>query len=1230
MKKYIKQKMEKVAIFVCFMCFAILLFGISAHANDIPNKNIIKKEFFEKTELDLNTVATSSAVGDVIRSGKCGEDLTWVLTKYGTVYTTSTHDTYKLEIFGTGDMDDYTFDNLAPWYVYADYIVYLSIENGVTHIGNWAFYNCNLSNVLTIPSSVLSIGSNTFQSSDCSYVYVKNGVTNIGSQAFASSALKKVYLPQSLTYIGEAAFLCGRLNNIYYAGSQEEWNNITIENQYTKEYGSNFYYATKQYNYIYEVLEKEITLTDDFSGYINEEICVSAKIVSSGFVPNSNNISWTLVNDSGDEFNVEWGNVSVMTVTEGTYIVSAPATVDTAGTYTVTITTLDGSSASGELSVADKTMISIEDQSGIAKEEISIGAELITVTDFVPTNNNITWSLMDESGEEVNADWGKISVLTIDEGSYIMSCTVTVDLPGTYTLTVTTDDGIAASALLRVRPGEIKGFTAESHVGFVRLKWDTMDNVDGYSVSWKRDGDDTEQNVIVTDSGNGQKDIKDLERGKSYTFTICAVKTVKADSVLDTEFLFGEKKEINKTVLNLPFVTDCWGFQNPKLIFTISKSYFEKFVDKSQAKEFADNKGFNGRNGVCYGMSLSSGESWVDASPSLNALGVSSLYDYKSWSSARGLAQEAIKYAHASQVLCNESGFRISDISLIKMAILDYLYNGDEPAVLVIATNTNLDGSHAVLALDWIEEADGTVRIPVYDPNFPGESREIILSGENYSLWKYYGDYEGKTGEYTENGIENSTFRLKSFDSSVHQKVLLYVKYKIDLFNTCDMSDLKLDRIVTASDTSAMDEATEDQFYWVEKQDSYTINDIPGGSEIRFADGNHSIYVTASEDSSLTAKIGDDSNSVVKLSAVSGTEVEITFNTYSDDGDTMKTTTISGITGTSGTVSMESTDEGINICGLTDIAVNSCDFAENEDDEYSLESESIRQLETEGLDAEKEYILTRTEDGTEALLEVDTKMVVAVMEKHVHAWDSGQITKEATNTETGIIIYTCIECGLKRTEVIPKLTNSSDESVGSNTENTNHNGSDQSSNPGSSSAAIIKVQSIQLKGISNKIAAGKKIKLTAEVFPLNASNQGIIWTSSNSKVAIVNQNGVVTFKKKAGGKSVVITATAADGSGIKTTFKMKSMKGMVKKVTISGAKKKIVKAGKTLKLNAKVTATKGANKKLQWISSNTKYATVSASGKIKTKKAGKGKTVKITAMSTDGSNKKQIIKIKIR
>lgn len=191
-----------------------------------------------------------------------------------------------------------------------------------------------------------------------------------------------------------------------------------------------------------------------------------------------------------------------------------------------------------------------------------------------------------------------------------------------------------------------------------------------------------------------------------------------------------------------------------------------------------------------------------------------------------------------------------------------------------------------------------------------------------------------------------------------------------------------------------------------------------------------------------------------------------------------------------------------------------------------------------------------------------------------------------------------------------------------------------SANKGASSvgtpSVVIKTARMSLSGFSNKIAAGKKVQLTVSFTPSNVSNKNVIWTSSNPKIATVNQNGVVAFKKKSAGKSVIITATATDGSGAKAVFKLKSMKGVVKKVSISGAKKRMVKAGKALKLKAKVAATKGANKKLQWTSSNTEYAIVSASGKVKTKKAGKGKTVKITAMATDGSGKKQVVKIKIK
>ena len=184
-------------------------------------------------------------------------------------------------------------------------------------------------------------------------------------------------------------------------------------------------------------------------------------------------------------------------------------------------------------------------------------------------------------------------------------------------------------------------------------------------------------------------------------------------------------------------------------------------------------------------------------------------------------------------------------------------------------------------------------------------------------------------------------------------------------------------------------------------------------------------------------------------------------------------------------------------------------------------------------------------------------------------------------------------------------------------------------NPPAPVNKTVKVSGITLSGISKNIAAGKSIKLTAAVTPSNATNKKITWKSSNTKVATVDQTGKVTVLKKTGGKSVTITAAAADGSGKKVSYTIKSMKGAVKKITVKAAKKTVA-AGKTVKVKAKVTAGKGANKKLMWKSSNPAFATVNAKGVVKTLKAGKGKTVTITAYSTDGTNKKKSVKIKIK
>ena len=178
---------------------------------------------------------------------------------------------------------------------------------------------------------------------------------------------------------------------------------------------------------------------------------------------------------------------------------------------------------------------------------------------------------------------------------------------------------------------------------------------------------------------------------------------------------------------------------------------------------------------------------------------------------------------------------------------------------------------------------------------------------------------------------------------------------------------------------------------------------------------------------------------------------------------------------------------------------------------------------------------------------------------------------------------------------------------------------------------VKKVTSITFETGKYQIAKGKKIDLKkiVTVLPLDAANSNLTWISSNSKYASVS-DGVVTMQKAGAGKKVTIMAKAADGSGISAAVQIQIMKNAVKKITLKSVK--TVKAGKRIKVKAdvKTTGKKSVNKKLKWTSSNPSYAVVDSKGNVKAFQAGKGKQVKITAESTDGSGKKKTIKIKIK
>lgn len=159
---------------------------------------------------------------------------------------------------------------------------------------------------------------------------------------------------------------------------------------------------------------------------------------------------------------------------------------------------------------------------------------------------------------------------------------------------------------------------------------------------------------------------------------------------------------------------------------------------------------------------------------------------------------------------------------------------------------------------------------------------------------------------------------------------------------------------------------------------------------------------------------------------------------------------------------------------------------------------------------------------------------------------------------------------------------------------------------------------------------GKKLTLKAKVNPANASNKALTWKSSNTKIAKVASNGVVTGVKAG---TVKITATAKDGSRKSATCTV-TVRQSVSKITLSKTNVVLPKKGSSYNVRVTVAPKNAYNKNVAVKSANTKVAKVSAS----TVKS--GKTVKITAVkkgktkvvftAKDGSKKSATCKVTVK
>ncbi len=154
------------------------------------------------------------------------------------------------------------------------------------------------------------------------------------------------------------------------------------------------------------------------------------------------------------------------------------------------------------------------------------------------------------------------------------------------------------------------------------------------------------------------------------------------------------------------------------------------------------------------------------------------------------------------------------------------------------------------------------------------------------------------------------------------------------------------------------------------------------------------------------------------------------------------------------------------------------------------------------------------------------------------------------------------------------------------------------------------ITGIYLNTTSKTILAGEKFVLIPTITPLDADNKNVIYTSSDTSVATVDADGVVTGVR--GGRAVIIAKTEERGLIASCLVTVQEFVSSVN-ITTDSAQMNL---GTVIQLQAEVLSETATNKKLSWSSTNNSILQVDSTGKVTA--VGMG-TAAIYAYATDGS-----------
>ena len=496
--------------------------------------------------------------------GKCGENVTFKLDLEDGLGIEGTGDMYDWEAHGSPWTKDLIDEEEGFTENYTNEVGKVTIGEGVTSIGNYAFYGCFNCKRVSIPTTITRIGENAFYMCVMTGITLPEGLESIGDDAFRScEKLTSIELPQSLTALGAGAFRnctalttitvpekvtkigedtfrdcsglnsitfpkgvtevgacafenCTALTDVYFGGSKADWNKINVHDKNESLLNAEIHYAETTES----ISEAEVEAIPDQT-YTGSAISPAVTVKLGGA---------TLV--KGTDYTVSYKN----NVNVGTATVTITGKGDYTGTKTATFKIKAASISGAEISA-------IEDQTytgeAITPEvTVTLGAKTLTKD----TDYTVAYS------DNTNAG----------------TATVTITGKGNYTGTKTASFTILAKPLSGAKVSGIKTKTytgkALKQSPKVELDGTTLVNDTDYKLSYKKNKAAGKATVTIEGIGNYTGTISKnfyikpaktgLSSVKNSAKGTVTVKWAKAESGTGYKIQYGTKKSLSgaKTV----------------------------------------------------------------------------------------------------------------------------------------------------------------------------------------------------------------------------------------------------------------------------------------------------------------------------------------------------------------------------------------------------------------------------------------------------------------------------------------------------------------------------------------------------------------------------------------------------------------------------------------------------------------------------------------------------------